>query len=318
MPYYPHELVEEVRKVDLLTYLETYEPKELVKVSGDTYTTKTHDSIRISNGMWNWFSRGIGGKSALDYLIKVKGYEFTQAVEAIVGSTPVLPTPRARPAKKEIKELLLPKANRYPNRAIDYLTKERGIDFEVVDYCIKNNLILESHKYHNVVFIGYDEANKPRYAAFRSTNGERIMGDCSGSSKKYSFRIANDNCNEVHLFECAIDLLSYATLLKMKGKNWLSYNLLSLSGVYQPKEKIEDSKVPVALERYLSANPNINKIYLHLDNDKAGRLATKALQTILPKHIKVIDKPVPQGKDVNDFLLIQRQKQLNFSKGISR
>ena len=318
MPYYPHELVEEVRKVDLLTYLETYEPKELVKVSGDTYTTKTHDSIRISNGMWNWFSRGIGGKSALDYLIKVKGYEFTQAVEAIVGKTPVLPTSRARPAKKEIKELLLPKANRYPNKAIDYLTKERGIDFELVDYCIKNNLIFESYKYHNVVFVGCDENNKPRYAAFRSTNGERIMGDCSGSSKKYSFRIVNENCNEVHLFECAIDLLSYATLLKMKGKNWLSYNLLSLSGVYQPKEKIKDSKVPVALERYLSADPNINKIYLHLDNDKAGRLATKALQTILPNHIKVIDNPVPQGKDVNDFLLIQRQKPLENSKDISR
>lgn len=201
---------------------------------------------------------------------------------------------------------------------IDYLTKERGIDFELVDYCIKNNLIFESYKYHNVVFVGYDENNNPRYAAFRSTNGERIMGDCSGSSKKYSFRIVNENCNEVHLFECAIDLLSYATLLKMKGKNWLSYNLLSLSGVYQPKEKIEDSKVPVALERYLSANPNINKIYLHLDNDKAGRLATKALQTILPNHIKVIDNPVPKGKDVNDFLIIKKQKQLENSKDISR
>lgn len=76
--------------------------------------------------------------------------------------------------------------------------------------------------------------------------------------------------------------------------------------------------MPVALERYLSANPNINKIYLHLDNDKAGRLATKALQTILPNHIKVIDNPVPKGKDVNDFLIIKKQKQLENSKDISR
>ena len=156
MPYYPHELVEEVRKVDLLTYLENYEPDELVKVSGDTYATKTHDSIRISNGMWNWFSRGIGGKSALDYLIKVKGYEFTQAVEAIVGKTPVLPTPRARPAKKEIKELLLPKANRYPNKAIDYLTKERGIDFELVDYCIKNDLYVIINQHWDGGWIEHD------------------------------------------------------------------------------------------------------------------------------------------------------------------
>ena len=32
-----------------------------------------------------WWSRGIGGKSALDYLIKVKGLDFVEAVETIMG-----------------------------------------------------------------------------------------------------------------------------------------------------------------------------------------------------------------------------------------
>ena len=36
--------------MDLLTYLRNYEPQELVHVSGNTYCTEEHDSLRISNG----------------------------------------------------------------------------------------------------------------------------------------------------------------------------------------------------------------------------------------------------------------------------
>lgn len=92
----------------------------------------------------------------------------------------------------------------------------------------------------------------------------------------------------------------------MKGHNWQEYNLISLSGVYQPKEQIEESTVPIALANYLKENPNINTVKMHLDNDYTGRMATKALQVILPENIKVIDKPVKYGKDVNDFLLIKK------------
>lgn len=76
MPYIPPEVVQEVKRMDLLTYLKNYEPYELVHFSGNTYTTRTHDSLKISNGKWMWWSRGIGGRSALDYLIKVKDYSF--------------------------------------------------------------------------------------------------------------------------------------------------------------------------------------------------------------------------------------------------
>lgn len=72
MPYIPPEVVARAREMDLLTYLRTYEPQELVHFGGDTYCTREHDSLKISNGKWCWFSRGIGGYSALDYLIKVK------------------------------------------------------------------------------------------------------------------------------------------------------------------------------------------------------------------------------------------------------
>ena len=46
------------------------------------YCTAEHDSLKISNGKWYWWSRGFGGYSALDYLIKVKEYDFVEAVIA--------------------------------------------------------------------------------------------------------------------------------------------------------------------------------------------------------------------------------------------
>lgn len=72
MPYIPPEVVAQAREMDLLTYLRTYEPHEMVHFGGGTYCTREHDSLKISNGKWCWFSRGFGGYSALNYLIKVK------------------------------------------------------------------------------------------------------------------------------------------------------------------------------------------------------------------------------------------------------
>ena len=91
MAYYPPEVIQRAKKMDLLTYLKNYEPDELVHFSRDTYVTRTHDSLKISNGMWYWFSQSIGGKSALEYLIKVRDYTFLQAVETIVGSVVAAP-----------------------------------------------------------------------------------------------------------------------------------------------------------------------------------------------------------------------------------
>ena len=301
MPYIAPEVITEAKRMDLLTYLREYEPGELVKFSSNTYTTRTHDSLKISNGKWMWWSRGIGGKSALDYLIKVRGMDFVQAVQTIMGNGSV-----SFPTCKNIKSyeeqpLLLPQKSPTTEVVFDYLFG-RGIDYEIINHCLEQELIIESLPYHNAVFIGYDENKEPKYAAYRATNQSRIMGDCTGSKKQYSFRLTAENTGEVHLFECAIDLLSYATLMKLEGKDWRQFNLVSLAGVYSPKQKIEDSKVPVTLGRLLEKDKTIRRIVLHLDNDIAGRKATKALQTILSDKYEVVDDPPQYGKDVNDFL----------------
>lgn len=301
MPYIAPEVITEAKRMDLLTYLREYEPGELVKFSSNTYTTRTHDSLKISNGKWMWWSRGVGGKSALDYLIKVRGMDFVQAVQTIMGNGSV-----SFPTCKNIKSyeeqpLLLPQKSPTTEVVFDYLFG-RGIDYEIINHCLEQELIIESLPYHNAVFIGYDENKEPKYAAYRATNQSRIMGDCTGSKKQYSFRLTAENTGEVHLFECAIDLLSYATLMKLEGKDWRQFNLVSLAGVYSPKQKIEDSKVPVTLGRLLEKDKTIRRSVLHLDNDIAGRKATKALQTILSDKYEVVDDPPQYGKDVNDFL----------------
>lgn len=304
MPYIAPEVITEAKRMDLLTYLKEYEPGELVKFSSNTYTTRTHDSLKISNGKWMWWSRGIGGKSALDYLIKVRGMDFVQAVQTIMGNGSVnFPTCENIKSYEE-QPLLLPEKSPTTDVVFDYLFG-RGIDYEIINHCLEQELIIESLPYHNAVFIGYDESKEPKYAAYRATNQSRIMGDCTGSKKQYSFRLTAENTGEVHLFECAIDLLSYATLEKMAGRDWWKDNLVSLAGVYLPKERIEDSTTPAALVKLLDEKPQIQKIFLHFDNDNAGRKASLALKTILPSKYEVIDSPPPCGKDYNDFLCFQ-------------
>lgn len=180
----------------------------------------------------------------------------------------------------------------------------RGIDYQLIQECISDGTLYESADYHNAVFIGKDESGTPKYAALRSTLGSTFKQDASGSDKRYSFRLlAREPTDTVHLFEAAIDLLSYATYLKCEDKDCKSESLLSLSGVYQPKKEMKDSKIPIALTTFLSANPQIKTIVLHLDNDKVGRLCTATLKELLQKDYKIVDDPPPVGKDFNDFLL---------------
>ena len=296
-------VIEQARQMDLLSYLRAYEPSNLVRVGGNVYCTREHDSLKISNGKWMWWSRGIGGVSALDYLIKVKDYGFVEAVEALTGLSAEWIPPPQTPKKDEPKVLLLPPKNKDCNRVIQYLFG-RGIDYQLIQDCVADGTIYESADYHNAVFIGKDKSGTPKYAALRSTLGSTFKQDASGSDKRYSFRLLTKEPNDtVHLFEAASDLLSYATYLKCEGKDYGKENLLSLSGVYQPKKELSESKVPIALSTYLKENPQIKTVVLHLDNDKTGRLCTAALKELLQKEYKIVDDPPPVGKDFNDFLL---------------
>ena len=221
MTYIHPEKLMEIRKVDLLSYLKTFEPENLVRFSSGVYCTREHDSLKISNGKWYWWSRGIGGVSALDYLIKVKGHSFLEAANMLLIEIPgeIRTYENIKGNGKEGKELLLPKKNKDEDIVRGYLL-ERGIDDTIINSCIKDGTLYESREHHNAVFIGKDEKRKARYANVRGTLGE-FKGEAYGSDKRYSFRLLSEKPSKcVHLFESAIDLLSYATYMKHTGMEY--------------------------------------------------------------------------------------------------
>ena len=301
MPYVSQEEISRAREIDLLTYLRNYEPDMLIHVAGNTYCTREHDSLKISNGKWNWFSRGIGGRTALDYLVKVQKLTLPQAVERILGGTAIMPPFSFVRTQPTTRKLLLPEKNETANVVVNYLMG-RGIHSEVIDYCLGHRLLYESKKYHNAVFVGYDLEGRPRYAALRGTVGG-YKGEATGSDKRYSFSIVgNRGTRSIHLFESAIDLMSFATLRRMKGYDWQQEAMLSLAGVYLTKRA---NVVPIALSRFLADYPHIRSLRLRLDNDEVGCSAAKGIIGGLSDKFEVHDEPAPKGKDVNEYLQIK-------------
>ena len=305
MAYFTQEQINKAKEIDLLSYLQSCDPDELVYEARGTYHTQTHDSLKINNGKWYWFSRGVGGVNALEYLIQVEEYSFTDAVEHLIKQKGIEKryTPKRELTEKEkIDKLLLPPKSKYNDRVITYLTN-RGISKNIINECISKDYIYQTYPHSNVVFVGYDEKNNPRYAGVRGTNASRFMCDAYGSDKAFSFKLKSITPNNtVHIFESAIDLLSYATIKEMNNEKWYEENLLSLAGVYQTSKDIINSKVPKTITNFLKNNINIDTIIVHFDNDNAGKLATKALQFSLSDSYKIIDDPAPNGKDFNDYL----------------
>ena len=108
---------------------------------GETYCTRTHDSLKISNGKWYWFSQNIGGRSALDYLVKVKEMSFPEAVK-MLNVQAVQPILREKPPPA-LRKLLLPLLDTNTSKTESYLTS-RGIHPQIIAYCIQHGLLFQS------------------------------------------------------------------------------------------------------------------------------------------------------------------------------
>lgn len=165
LPYLSKGQIALAREMDLLTYLRRSEPEELVHIGGNTYATRTHDSLKISNGKWCWWSRNIGGTNALDYLTHVEGLSFLDAVQRILGELPCIPPTPKRAAPPIKTEFALPPKHADNRRVFSYL-RGRGIDPEIINHCIKHGLLYESAQHHNCVFVGF-AGDRPAYAMQR-------------------------------------------------------------------------------------------------------------------------------------------------------
>jgi len=301
LPGVNKEQIEKAKAWDLLSYLQAYEPHELKRSGPNEYCTHTHDSLKISHGKWCWHSRGIGGRTALDYLIKVCGIPFVSAVETLCGASAPLSQP---PVHLPRKSLVLPEKNWCGASVVAYL-QDRGIDPELINVCMQAGILYESRKYQNCVFIGRDSEGNPRSASLRGTRDGFRM-DVQGSDKRYSFALlASDaDCPRLAVAESPIDALSLATLVKLSGGNWKDSHYLSLGGT-----------APRAMLQFLHDHPHVTQVSLCLDNDKAGRDGMARLEQAIQNDPKLSQRialihrnPPKEGKDYNEFLCTQTKK----------
>jgi hypothetical protein len=282
--------LEQARNTDVVTFFEKYHGFTFVR-RGGAYRCKQHPSLAVDSNRlsWFWHSKDIGGYGVLDYLVKVENMPFRQAVEVATGTTlTIAPPPRSE--VKPPKKLVLPEKAGITLRLYDYLCNKRSIDSSIVNALIQKDMLYED-KRGNIVFVGYDEQNKPRFACLRGTYSD-YRGDCTGSDKRYGFNtMANAPSGSLYIFESAIDLLSHATLANIEMGNktaWESDNRLSLSGTSD-----------IAMPFFLNQHKSVKELVFCLDNDTVGREASIRLMQ------KYADKgcstriEAPANKDYN-------------------
>ena len=283
------------KEIRIDDYILSHEPHNIKRIGRALYL-KDHDSLRISNGLWKWESHGIGGKNVIDYLIKVRGYNFVDAVRHLAGDDFSVPVPAKHPSPKPKpppgrKPFALPPRNRDNDRVIAYL-QSRGIDNGIIKDCIKRGALYESAAWHNCCFVGRDGHGKAKFAALRGTLGD-FKCDADGSDKRFGFCLPPENpeSNTIFIFESPVDLLSFDTLKKLGLIEAPDGWRLSLGGT-----------ALLALNHFLEQRKSDNPIVhcvVCTDRDKAGELAYWSIAKELT--IKV-SRLTPAGKDWNETL----------------
>ncbi len=299
--FIPPEEVEKAKNVGLLQYIEQTDPSRL-HPKGRDFTLDGHNSFILSrNGRWNYASKGIGGRNALDFLMKMEGKSFQDAVYAILNTSPEsYQRPGYEERKQEEKKLVLPERDSNTRIVEEYL-QSRGITPDVIQFFIWKGDIYQSVSYHSACFVGRDLEGNPRMVSVRGTVGS-FKQNAAGSDRRYCFQNGYPGRKTAHLFEAPIDMLSYAVLMSERGYDFRTFNLIALSGI-TGKGDAERAKLPIAMEQYIREHPEVHTFYTHFDNDEAGVTAGILLARAVPEGKQVVIQSPPHGyKDVNEYL----------------
>ena len=250
--------------------------------SGKEYRWKAHDSLTVCGNKWFRHSQSKGGYP-VDFVMEFYGKSFPEAVQMLTGELGEV-QPEADPTPSPA--FRLPLRNVTNANILNYLTQERKLSPSLVNFFVSTGDIYEDAAHHNVVFVGRDADGHPRYASSRGIY-EKFRQDAAGAEKAFGFAHRGTD-KQLLVFEAPIDLLSFIELFP---KNWQQHNYLSLGGVSAK-----------ALQQFLSERPDMERVFLCLDADKAGEDACKRLTALLPDTVSVT-RIQPCMKDWNDVLV---------------
>lgn len=306
-------------------------------------STVEHDSIVIyeDDNTYHRYSNGNGGDavafmmefSEIDESDLNKHDQVNECIRILEQRLKINPELAVRQVKykREKPKFVMPEKADTNRKVRDYLCRTRGIEERIVDKWIHEGLLFqEAGRYGNCVFVSRDENGKPVYGVKRSADPERkFVVDVEGSDYSQGFFIkgkldyytkVSDNFASEHssLFvtEAVIDLMSLQSLylrrrdyeLRQQGKldcdpedyenRFLNSNWYSLNGC----RKYD------GLLQTIASHKGIKDIFLALDNDEAGRNASKAIKEEIQKRFpdRKIDVsirvPPTEGRDWNDEL----------------
>ena len=198
--------IEQARNADIITFFEQNYGFTFAHRNG-AYRCQQHPSLAVKDNRlsWYWHSKSVGGFGTLDYLVKVENMPFRDAVEAVAGIKPIV-APTQQEAE-EPKTLILPEKSGNSLLLYDYLCCKRNIYRDIVLTLIQEGAVY-GDKRGNVIFIGYDENGKARFASLRGTSGD-FRGDCAGSDKRYGFTMAYSLSERLYVFESPLCCASH-------------------------------------------------------------------------------------------------------------
>ncbi len=260
--HYTQDQIDRANAVNLEDFLRS-QGETLIR-SGREFRWKAHDSLTVRENKWFRHSQSKGG-FPVDFVMEFYGKSFPEAVAMLIGDTGYVP-------EKDEPQFRLPPRSATSDAVYRYLTKKRKIAPSLLDVFFKAGDIYEDAAHRNVIFVGRDETGIPRYAHTRGIK-DQSRRDVSGSDKSCGF-CYHGSGNQLFVFEAPIDLLSFICLYSDK---WTQRSYISLGGVSGK-----------ALERFLSENKDIGKVFLCTDNDEAGNTAAMRLAQAVPDGIEVI------------------------------
>jgi len=281
--------IRQARRADLVTYLQRA-GFELRRENGQ-FRIPDRGGLVVKDCYWHHFATGNGGNS-LDFLVKLLGIPFPQAVAELLGlgQPPGLDIkPPPGPPERAARELRLPEKGRSTKQVFDYLVKERGLPVKLVNTLFHSNLLYQDTK-KNAVFLIRDRG-KVRGAFLRGTKGP-FKGMAPGS-ENYPWFLPGRGRIAV-AGEAIIDVLSFSVIKPYLGTS----HLLALNGLSKN-----------ALINFLNGHPEVKAVVLALDNDPAGREAAARFKEALKEKVAVVELwPPGEFKDWNQVLVSRRER----------
>lgn len=178
MAHLEEDIIERAKNTDMIALLESEEGFSFKSTYGEReFKCIEHNSLVVNGNRrrWYWNSRQVGGNNAIDYLVKIRGMNFRDAVLHLVGDreqTAYMPIRKAVTENVSVSKpvrFVLPEQAHFPDgrrnysNIIAYLNKGRGIDMNIINTLIASGKIYQGVQYNGLHIVGYNDEGMAFY-----------------------------------------------------------------------------------------------------------------------------------------------------------